>query len=325
MQPPTPAIVVLIPVFNDWKSLSLLLGQLDETLSQHQMQVEVLAVDDASTAPVTGFFILEPFKAIREVRILTLRRNLGHQRAIAVGLAYVEANHACQAVVVMDGDGEDTPIDVVRLIACCQQENYEKVVFARRSQRSESWLFRMFYLLYKGSYKLLTGQSIRVGNFSIIPYQLLRRLVAVSEIWNHYAAGVYKAKLPCLELPTKRGYRLSGKSKMNFVLLITHGLSAISVYGDIVGVRLLVTSCLLILVTIGAMVAIVAIRLLTALAVPGWASYLLALCFVILIQAFMASLSFIFIVLAGRNNTNFLPERDYHYFVLELQHVFSAQ
>lgn len=315
-------ILILIPVFNDWESLEMLINSLDEVLKEENIPTEVLVVDDASTISVHDSFMSSKFQAVKKVNILKLRRNLGHQRAIAIGLAYAEANIVCRAVVVMDGDGEDSPRDIIRLIDKCDNECYEKIVFARRTQRSESQLFKIFYLIYKLLYKFLTGQEIRVGNFSIIPLKILRQLVVVSEIWNHYAAGLLKAKLPYTEVPTKRSARLYGKSKMNFVLLVTHGLSAISVHGDIVGVRLLVASGLLIAFTSISIIAVIGIKLMTDLAIPGWTSYIVTLFFIILMQTFMLSLSLIFMILGGRNNTSFIPQRDYYCFILDIQEVF---
>ncbi len=320
------SILIMIPVYNDWESLEMLLVRLDEVLQEEDVHAEILVVDDASSRSVHSVHNIykdSNFNTIDKVSVLELKRNLGHQRAIAIGLAYVEANIACQAVVVMDGDGEDAPSDVLKLIEKCDKEGYKKIVFARRTQRSESQLFKLFYIIYKLLYKLLTGQDIRVGNFSIIPYSILHRLVVVSEIWNHYAAGLLKAKLPYTEISSRRSTRLYGRSKMNFVLLITHGLSAISVHGDIVGVRLLVASCLLIVFTLFSILVAVSIKFATNLAIPGWTSYITTLFFMILLQALMLSIFLVFVVLAGRNTTSFLPQRDYQYFVLSIQEIFS--
>lgn len=317
-------ILIIIPVFNDWKSLEMLLVHLDQVLQNRDLSIQVIVVDDASTVSISENYLISNFTVLKKVDILRLRRNLGHQRAIAIGLAYVEANVPCRAVVVMDGDGEDDPKDVLRLIEKCSQEEYKKVVFARRIKRSESTGFKVFYFFYKSLYKLLTGQQINVGNFSIIPYSILSRVVVISELWNHYAAAVLKAKVPYIEIPSRRSTRLAGESKMNFVLLVTHGLSAISVYGDVVGVRLLVATCLLIAFTIFGILAIVFIKIFTNLAIPGWASYMGSLLFIIFVQAIMVSMFFIFTVLNARNYYSFIPQRDYHSFILELREVFIS-
>src|SRR2546428_363595 len=208
--------LILIPVFNDWEAAFLLLTRLDEALHHKRIQAEVLLIDDASSiAMAQNEFVLPDLKSIQKVSVIELRRNFGHQRAIALGLAYVEANTRCRAVAVMDGDGEDAPSDVPRLLEKCAEEGYSKMIFGQRSKRAENLGFRSFYVLYRWLYKLLTGHPIRVGNFSVIPYTVLRRLVAVSEVWNHFAAGALKARVPYCEIPTRRGKRLTGRSQMN--------------------------------------------------------------------------------------------------------------
>ncbi|HSM81388.1 MAG TPA: glycosyltransferase [Nodosilinea sp.] len=319
--PSPPHVLLVTPVFNDWPSLTVLLEELDLELVAHGMSAEILAVDDGSSIPPLGSLNPAKLTAIQKVNVLRLKRNLGHQRAITIGLAYAEANLTADLVVVMDSDGEDTPIDVIRLIRICASTNYQKIVFARRSQRSESWIFKLFYRAYRAVYRLLTGFDIQVGNFSAIPFAMLHRLVVVSEIWNHYAAGTLKSKLPHTDIPTQRGYRYRGESKMNFASLITHGLSAISVYGEMVGVRLLIASCGLIGISVMALLGVIGVRLMTDLAIPGWTSYLVLALISVILQAFIISLSFIFLVLIGRNNGGFLPNRDYHHFVLTLDEV----
>ena len=105
---------------------------------------------------------------------------------------------------------------------------------------------------------------------------------------------------------------------MNFVALIIHGLSAISVFGDIVGVRLLAAISTVILITLALLVIVVIVRVTTNLAIPGWATYTGALLLVLLLQAIMMSFQFIFLILHGRKSANFLPIRDYSHFVLRL-------
>ena len=319
---PLQQVLFVLPVFNDWRSLTTLLEQLDQAIAPHAIQAGILAIDDASNLPAHGNLHCTNFQAIEYVNILKLKRNLGHQRAIAIGLAYAEAHYPTDMVVVMDSDGEDTPQDAVRLIYACEEMACQKIVFARRSKRSESWPFRFFYQVYRRAYRLLTGFDIQVGNFSIIPVQLLGQVVVVSEIWTHYAAGILKAKLPSIDIPTCRGYRYHGQSKMNFVSLVTHGLSAISVYGEVIGVRFLVASFGLIFLTILGLIAVLVIRFTTTWAIPGWTSYLVVTLIAVILLIFIIALSFIFLILNGRNNMNFLPVRDYHHFVLTLDEFF---
>lgn len=312
--------LILVPLFNDWASFAELAARLDAVLAACGRSADILVVDDASTADPALTDRLPPLRAIGRVDVLALRRNLGHQRAIAVGLAYVEDTlPAYSAVVVMDSDGEDDPADVPRLLDRLEAEGGRAIVFAERAKRSESPLFRAFYALYKAAHRVLTGQGVRVGNFSAIPRRRLASLAAVSEMWNHYAAAAFRSKQPCCTVPTRRAKRLRGRSTMNFVGLVTHGLSAISVYSDVVGVRLMVVSVGVALLGILCLAATIAVRLTTSLAIPGWATYTAGLLSIVILQSLMLACTFSFVVLSNRNGMTFLPRRDYHHFVAEVR------
>jgi hypothetical protein len=313
------ALVVVTPVYNDWQVFRLLLEQLDAELLRANRTASVIAVDDGSdtAADFSGL----TFSAIRTLEVLRLRRNLGHQRAIVVALAYVEAHVPCAAVVVMDADGEDRPSDVLRLVDEWRKASGDKLVFALRSRRSEGLPFRGFYALYRALFKLGTGQAIRVGNFSLVPRPVLRRLVAVSEIWNHYASGVQRAKVPCVFLPTDRGKRLAGRSKMSFVSLVTHGMSAMSVHAETIGTRMLVLTLALACAIVLAMGVVVGVRIFTNLAIPGWATFSFGLLALMFVQILFIALFFAGTVLHGRNAYTFLPGRDYPHFVDVLETV----
>ncbi|MBN2560447.1 MAG: glycosyltransferase [Phycisphaerae bacterium] len=326
---PTPPVItedlaILIPVFNDWVALQELLRQIDAVLCECGRVARVLIVDDGSTATPAVDFPGQVFKALQRVDVLALRRNLGHQRAIAIGLAYAERKLRCRLLLVMDGDGEDDPQDIPRLLLKCEQGGDRKTIFAERTRRSESLLFRVFYQLYRGLHWILTGYRVRVGNYSVIPRCVLKRLVVMAELWNHYAAAVYRSRTPYDSIPTHRAERFDDQSKMDFVGLVTHGLSAISVYGDIVGVRLLIATTALICLALIGLGCVVAVRLLTELAIPGWATYSFGLSLVVLLQAVMFAFVLCFVILRSRESSSFLPLRDYDYYVDRVETVFDT-
>jgi len=316
---------VLIPIFNDWSALESLLPLLDSALHEAARQADVLILDDASTVSRGARFESVSFQAIRTVRILELRRNLGHQRALAVGLAYLDADAQASTVVVMDGDGEDAPSDVPRLLERYDIEQGQQVVFAERRRRSESLVFRVCYWLYRATHVVMTGRKVRVGNFSVLPGHLLHRLVVVSELWNHYAAAVFKARLPFVTVPTARSDRLDGQSSMSYVSLVVHGLSAISVYSEVIGVRALTAALALMLLSGVGIVVIVWIRVFSDLAIPGWATTGVGVLLVVLLQAVLFSTVFSFITLANRQGLSFLPARDYSYFVGRIVDVYPRK
>ncbi len=312
-------VVFLIPMFNDWAAAELLLKDLDLTLNKYPMPAEILLIDDGSTLPMPAEFTQREFTALRSVDILRLRRNLGHQRAIAVGLVFVYLNLSCRAVVVMDADGEDRPSDVPLLVERFNQAGQLSIIFAARAKRLEHASFRALYQIYRIVHWLLTGDPVRVGNFSIVPFESLSKLVVVPEIWNHYAAAVIRSRLTFESIPIARGKRLVGQSKMNFIALLLHGLSAFFVYGDIVGARLLVGIALalvleLVLVAIG-----LGTRFTTNLSL-----YLAVILGIILLQAIPITLILVFTVIGSRASFGFLPIRDCPYFVDNIQRIYPA-
>ena len=318
-------VAIVMPVYNDWAAAQKVLAGIDAALSTIPCRGRVLMVDDASTEEVDRSWTQLP--SVDDAWILHLRRNLGHQRAIAMGLVYVYQNWVSQngrgvdAIVVMDSDGEDRPQDIPALLARFVEGGGREVVFAARSKRLESPAFRFFYQTYRVLHKALTGISVRVGNFSVLPPVVLGRLMVVSELWNHYAAAVFRARIPHTSIPLPRGTRLAGRSKMNFVSLLVHGLSAISVFSDVVGARLLALAALAIVLAIVLVAVVAGVRMFTDLAIPGWATYVTGILLIVLAQALIVSLALVFIIVNGRAMPTFLPIRDAAFFIERVEQV----
>ena len=317
-------IVCLLPVFNDWASVDLLLQQIDRALSDTSNQIRILLVDDGSSDRWSEPGSQE-FRSIERIEVLSLRRNIGHQRAICVGLCYIEENSDADLVVVMDSDGEDNPEDIPRLLDKCRAESNDKVVFAERAKRSENLMFRLLYQVYRFIHFVLVGHRIRVGNFSVIPTQALRSLTVVPELWSHYAAAVFTARLPHCGVSTNRAQRLDGKSKMGWENLVVHGLSAISAFSDRVGVRLLTIISPLIAVVLSAiMITLMMHFFYRGLDIPIWAVTLTGLLLMLLFNLLFFVFLFCFLVLNGRAHGSFLPARDYALFVDRLIQVYPS-
>jgi glycosyltransferase involved in cell wall biosynthesis len=314
MSAATNEVVILIPMFNDWEAVELLLADLEPALKHFEKAPAVLLIDDGSTDPMPQGFAHPTFTNIATVDVLQLRRNLGHQRAIAVGLVYVYQHLPGRTVIVMDADGEDRPADIVALAEKFEQEGGRTIVFAARSKRLERFLFRALYRVYQIVHLILTGDPVRVGNFSIVPFESLDKLTVIPEIWHHYAAAVIRSRLRFTSIPIPRGKRTAGNSKMNFVALLLHGLSAFFVYGDIVGARLLVGIAVGLLIEL----IIVAIRF------NSLSAYVAAILAIILLQAIPIALILVFTVIGSRMNLGFMPIRDCPYFVGDVRRVFPS-
>jgi glycosyltransferase involved in cell wall biosynthesis len=320
----THRIVIVTPVFDDWEALALLLRAVDKALSTVQVQAHVLVVDDGSFTDMPASLGNGLSVAIESVDVLHLRRNLGHQRAIAVGLVYIHEHLPGQPVLIMDSDGEDRPEDLPRLIAAFR-ESPEQIVFAARRKRLESFVFRVFYLLYCLLHLMLTGIRVEVGNFSIVPASALERLAVASELWSHYAAAVFRARIPFRTIPADRGRRLAGRSKMRFAALVAHGLSAISVFGDVVSVRLLVSAALFIAAAFGLIVTGAVLRFTGTFRLPDGALWLMTALAVVCTQAVIMAFVMAFVVHHARANATFIPERDAPAFVKLRERIYPRE
>lgn len=318
-------LMILLPIYNDWECLPILLERVGQCLAGQAESVQVLLVDDCSDQPPPANLFNGNLPHISRVDCLRMRRNMGHQRAIAIGLTYIHKERECDAVLVMDADGEDKPEDAGRLAEQLQKMGGRQVIFAERIRRSESWLFRAGYLAYRVLHRLLTGIPVRFGNFSIVPAQQLATLAVVSEAWNHYAASVLKARIPFSCMPTNRGTRYFGKSKLNFTGLVAHGISAIAVFAELVGVRVILSSLALVLIVSALLLVVVGIRLFTELAIPGWATNAVGFLFVIVLQILTVAVSLTLGIFFTRNSLNFLPAHDYSYFIGEMQTLYQCR
>jgi hypothetical protein len=182
-------------------------------------------------------------------------------------------------------------------------------------------VFRVFYAVYKSVFRLLTGKVITFGNFSLIPAGLLRRLAHVSDIWNNYPGGVIRSRLPYTAVPLERGRRLAGESKMNFVSLVLHGLSAISVLIDATAVRLALFCVIMLVTSVVGIGIVIYLKLFTNTSTPGWTSYLIFSFLIVILQAFLISLLLVFMVLSYRTQPQFIPAKQFRDFVERLERV----
>lgn len=307
-------LLVLIPIFNEWDVAALLLDRLDAALAAANLVAEVVLIDDGS--PLGHECHLPPrnYRSFARLDVLVLARNLGHQRAIAIGLAWIRDRRGPCRVILMDGDGEDDPADIPRLLAAAQADPSRHIIFAARTRRSERWTFQVCYRVYQAVHFVLTGRRVQVGNFSLIQPRALVHLSVMSELWNHYAAAVINSKIPFALIPCVRQPRLGGRSTMSFTALVMHGLSALSVFSHVIGVRL-VTACLLFPLVLGG--GLLALWLLPAAQrpLPDWLPAAIVLLLGLLGLQFCLALAFVLLILSGRQGTSFIPARDYRFFI----------
>lgn len=317
-------LAIVVPVLDDWPSFARVVAGIAEHLTATGVAVHICGIDDGSLAPFEPDAISLPADScVASIEIVRLALNLGHQRAIAVGLSALADSPDFDAVLVMDGDGEDRPSDIPALLAA-GSAHPEAIILAGRARRSEPAAFRIWYRVYQLIFHLLTGQTIRFGNFSLLPMRAVRRLVYMPELWNHLAASIMRSRLPHIEVPTDRGYRFAGESHMNLVALIIHGLSALSVQTDMIFVRVLLAAVAIAVVDGIGIAIVTAIRFGTDLAIPGWATTAVGDLLIILLLTLVVVVAATLTMLAGRSHRPIVPIVDAPQFIAERVRVFPT-
>ena len=219
--------IVLIPLFNDWQSVSKLLNQIDIQVKNWNVDVSILIVNDASTENKSGLKF--NFSKIKSIKILNMKKNIVHQRCIATGLKYICENEDFERVIIMDADGEDRPEELNDFFEKAQ-EKPNLTITGNRFKRSEGIIFKVLYEFHKLLTLIFTGKLIKFGNFSCLPKAHVEELIRRPYLWNSYSSSVVKAIKDRTFIPSIRGTRYVLPSKMNFNALIFHSLAIISVF-----------------------------------------------------------------------------------------------
>ena len=226
--------IILIPVYNDWKSVSKLLDKIDLQTKSWDAEISVVIINDASTEKMS--LLQSNYYKINSVKILNMKENRVHQRCIATGLKYIYKNENFDHVIVMDADGEDRPEELNDFFKKTK-ENPNMTITGNRFKRSEGFIFRFLYEIHKILTLVFTGKLIKFGNFSCLPKIHVEQLIQKSYLWNSYSSSIIKTISERTFIPSIRGIRYVLPSKMNFAALIFHSLSIISVFRNLVIIR----------------------------------------------------------------------------------------
>ena len=225
---------ILIPVFNDWESLLSLLNNIHALKINNIAHIKVLIVDDCSSEILNKKIEFDSFK---DIEIIKNSKNIGHGKSIANGINYLTKKNDFDYLIVMDGDGEDRPEEVKELIL--KSINFPSAtITANRIKRSESAFFKLSYNLHKILTLVLTGYSIKFGNFMCISKQDLNLITSNKNIFVSFSGTVAKFIKNKTYIPSTRGVRYHGPTKMSFLKLIRHSLLIISVFREETAIRL---------------------------------------------------------------------------------------
>jgi len=226
--------IILIPLYNDWKSVSKLLNEIDLQINNWEAEVSIFLVNDASTEERSG--LDSNYKKIKSVKILNMKENRVHQRCIATGLKYISKNEKFDHVIIMDADGEDRP-EELNAFYKKTHENPNITITGNRFKRSEGLVFKTLYEVHKVLTLIFTGKLIKFGNFTCLPKIHVDQLIQKPYLWNSYSSSIVRANNERTFIPSTRGLRYVLPSKMNFFSLIFHSLTIISVFKNVVIAR----------------------------------------------------------------------------------------
>ena len=227
-------ILILIPIFNDWESLKKLIEEINENIKHYNdFYFECLIVNDASTIEQPEITKPSHFKSLE---ILTMKKNWGHARCIAFGIRHIFKNKIFDNLILMDGDGEDRPIEIKSLIDK-MMENPLLSVVAKRVKRSEGIFFQLLYQIHKFITLVFTGRKINFGNYSIITKSDVEKIYSKASLWSSFSGTIKKNLNTINEINSVRGLRYFGPSQMSLLKLLIHSFSIIAVFKNQVFLR----------------------------------------------------------------------------------------
>ena len=219
--------VILIPVFNDWESLSKLLLEIDSSIKDiSKARFDCIVINDASTIKAPKLSIP---RNINSIKIINMKLNKGHARCNAFGIRHLSKLNDYDYVILMDGDGEDRPVEL-KLLVQKIFDNPNISVVAKRIKRSEGIFFQFLYQMHKLLTFIFAGKNINFGNYSCLTKNDIKILSDKESLWSSFSGSVKKHILNFNTIDSIRGLRYFGPSKMSLFKLGIHSFSIIAVF-----------------------------------------------------------------------------------------------
>ena len=220
-------IIILIPIFNDWQSVFKLLENINTEVSSLEDEFSIIIVNDASSEARPE--MSTNLEKLKSIKIINMKENRGHARCNAAGLKYIFEKEEFDYVIPMDGDGEDRPEEIKNFI---EYLNYspDKPIVGERIKRTEGVFFKFCYNIHKLLTFAFTGQSIKFGNYTCLPKSVVEKMINEKATWASFSGSLTKVAKDRTTIPSIRGTRYFGPSKMSFMNLIKHSLSIIAVF-----------------------------------------------------------------------------------------------
>ena len=226
--------IVLIPIYNERESLKELIEKINYEVKDLNSELSIVVINDASSQQIVDTYTNT--ENINSIEIVNMKQNKGHARCIASGLKYIFEKKEFDYVIPMDGDGEDRPEEIKNFIQLADKSEGKSIV-GERVKRSEGLFFKLCYQFHKFLTLAFTGQSIKFGNFTCLSKSTIEKMLKEKATWNSFSGSLKKIEKNLLSIPSIRGTRYFGPSKMSFFNLLKHSFSIISVYRKTVLIR----------------------------------------------------------------------------------------
>ena len=213
--------IILIPIYNDWKSLNKLLIDINEVFkNKTNIETQILILNDNSTE----FTKIDNkgLGSIKEINLLSVKNNLGSQKIITVGLNYLSEMNEDFYVTIIDGDGEDNPIEIEKMLNYAKKYN-EHIITSNRKKREESLIIKILYKFHLLITYAFSLKWISFGNFSSFHSKNIKRILSDNSAWYAYSSSIIK-NCKIIRVYAKRESRYYDKSKLGLIGLIQHSL-----------------------------------------------------------------------------------------------------
>ena len=227
-------IKILIPIYNDWQSTDKVINKIDNLIKEINHEFSIFLINDGSTERKPDNFGYS--ENLRSLKILNIKNNIGHARCIATGLKHIFQNEEFDYIIPMDGDGEDRP-EEIKIFIDNLNYNPDTPIVGERVKRSEGVIFKFSYIIHKLITFVFTGKSIKFGNYTFLPKKTVEKLINEKSTWSSFSGALSKIENNLATIPSERGERYFGPSKMNFLSLVKHSLSIIAVFKASVIIR----------------------------------------------------------------------------------------
>jgi len=230
-------IIILTPVFNDWKNLTKLLAKINIIFERElRKEFDLVVVNDCSTEK-SGFRKLKNGK-VNKLTIISLLKNVGSQRALAIGIRHIKKVYKKNyKIIIIDSDGQDNPSGIKELLNASYARNNFSIV-VDRGQRKEPLWFKFFYELYCFLIIIFVAKRIRFGNYCLLNASDVEKIFNKADLWSAFPPTLLMNIKNISNITLDREKRFAGKSKMNFTGLLFHALKVFSVFRS----RILISS-----------------------------------------------------------------------------------